>query len=140
MRATRVFSLSIALATASLLAHAQTFNEVQVTLPYAITAGTTVVPAGNYQIRPLADQPDTFGFYKDGTICKSIIHATRIRKVDANVDTSIVLKVGGDRYQLSQLWIDGANGYQFVTPGARNATKLRDSEGASSLVIKARRG
>ena len=140
MRATRVFSLSIALATASLLAHAQTFNEVQVNLPYAITAGTTVVPAGNYQIRPIADQPDTFGFYKDGTICKSLVHATRIQKLDANVDTSVVLKVGGDHYRLSQLWIDGTNGYQFATPGGAKSPKLRESEGASSLVIKARRG
>src|SRR5580658_4126111 len=113
MRATRVFSLSIALAAASLLAHAQTFNEVQVNLPYAITAGTVVVPAGNYEIRPLADQPDTFGFYKDGVICKSIVHAMRIEKPNADVDTSVVLEVSNDRYQLSQLWIDGMTGYQF---------------------------
>ncbi len=72
MRATRVLSLSITLAAASLLANAQTFNEVQVDLPFTITAGSTVVPAGNYEIRPLADQPDTFGFYKDGVSCKSI--------------------------------------------------------------------
>src|SRR5580698_6747877 len=116
MRATRVFSLSIALATASLLAHAQTFNEVQVNLPYAITAGSTVVPAGNYEIRPLADQPDTFGFYKDGVSCKTIIHATRIEKAGADVDTSVVLRVDGDRYNLSQLWIDGTTGYQFQIP------------------------
>ena len=137
MRATRVFSLSIALAATSLLAHAQTFNEVQVNLPHAITAGTVVVPAGNYEIRPLADQPDTFGFYKDGVICESIVHATRIEKLDANVDTSVVLQVGGDRYQLSQLWIDGMTGYQFNMP---RATKSRDGERAHSLVVKARRG
>jgi hypothetical protein len=135
MRTTRVLSLSIALAAASLLAHAQTFNEVQVNLPYAITAGTVVVPAGNYEIRPLADQPGTFGFYKDGTICKSIVHATPIEKPSSDVDTSLVLKVGGDHYRLSQLWIDGATGYQFSMPRA----KSHEGEGAPSLVIKARR-
>lgn len=136
MRATRVLSLSIALAAASLLAHAQTFNEVQVNLPYSITAGTTVVPAGNYEIRPLADQPDTFGFYKDGLICKSIVHATRIEKLNTDVDTSVVLQVGSDHYQLSQLWIDGMTGYQFSMP---RAAKSRDAA-VPPLVIKARRG
>jgi len=137
MRATRVFSLSIALAAASLLAHAQTFNEVEVNLPYTITAGTSVVPAGTYEIRPLADQPDTFGFFKDGVICKSIVHATRIEKLNTDVDTSVVLNVNGDRYQLSQLWIDGMTGYQFLTP---RASKSRESQGTPPLVIKARHG
>jgi hypothetical protein len=137
MRATRVFSLSIALAAASLLAHAQTFNEVQVNLPYTITAGTNVVPAGNYEIRPIADQPDTFGFYKDGVFCKSILHATRIEKLNSDVDTSVVLKVDGDRYQLSQLWIDGMTGYQFLMP---SVSKSHGSEGTHPLVIKARHG
>jgi hypothetical protein len=137
MRATRVFSLSITLAAASLLAHAQTFNEVQVNLPYAITAGSVVVPAGNYEIRPLADQPDTFGFYKDGMICKSIVRATRIEKTNADVDTSVVLNARGDHYQLSQLWIDGTTGYQFYSP---RSAKSRESEGAPPLVIKARHG
>jgi hypothetical protein len=137
MRTTRVLSLSIALAAASLLAHAQTFNEVQVNLPYAITAGTVVVPAGNYEIRPMANQPDTFGFYKDGMICESIVHATPIKQSNSDVDTSLVLKVGGNHYQLSQLWIDGATGYQFNMP---RAPKSHDSEGAPPLVIKARRG
>ena len=137
MRATRVFSLSIALAAASLLAHAQTFNEVQVNLPYTITAGTNVVPAGNYEIRPIADQPDTFGFFKDGVFCKSILHATRIEKLNSDVDTSVVLKVDGDRYQLSQLWIDGMTGYQFLMP---SVSKSHGSEGTHPLVIKARHG
>ncbi len=137
MRTRRVLSLSIALAAASLLAHAQTFHEVQVNLPYDVTAGTVVVTAGNYQIRPLADQPNTFGFYKDGLICESIVHATPVKKLDTDVDTSVVLKVGGDHYQLSQLWIDGMTGYQFSMP---RAAKSRDSERAPSLIIKARRG
>jgi|SRR5580658_4779677 len=137
MRATRVFSLSIALAAASLLAHAQTFNEVQVNLPYTITAGTNVVPAGNYEIRPIAEQPDTFGFFKDGVFCKSILHATRIEKLNSDVDTSVVLKVDGDRYQLSQLWIDGMTGYQFLMP---SVSKSHGSEGTHPLVIKARHG
>ena len=135
MRATRVLSLSIALAAASLLAHAQTFNEVQVNLPYAITAGNVVVPAGNYDIRPLANQPDTFGFYKDGIFCKSIVHATPI-KAGADVDTSIVLRGGGDHLRLSQLWIDGMTGYEFTTP---SAAKSREREATPPLVIKARR-
>jgi hypothetical protein len=135
MRATRVLSLSITLAAASLLANAQTFNEVQVDLPFTITAGSVVVPAGNYEIRPMADQPDTFGFYKDGVSCKSIVHATRIEKSGADTDTSVVLKVDGDRYQLSQLWIDGTTGYQFLVP--RGAKSLREEP--KSLVVKARR-
>jgi hypothetical protein len=135
MRATRVISVSITLAAASLLCLAQTFNEVEVNLPHAITAGTTVVPAGNYEIRPLADQPDTFGFYKDGMICKSIVHATRIEKVGSDVETSVVLKVNGDRYQLSQMWIDGQTGFQFATP---HISKSSDSE-ARALTIKAHR-
>ena len=134
MRATRVFSLSIALAAASLLAHAQTFNEVQVNLPYTITAGTTVVPAGNYEIRPIADQPDTFGFYKDGVFCKSILHATRIEKLNSDVDTSVVLLMSNDQYHLSQLWIDGATGYQFtISNGAKSRERAE-----TPLVIKAR--
>jgi hypothetical protein len=137
MRATRVFSLSIALAAASLLAHAQSFNEVQVNLPYAITAGSVVVPAGHYEIRPVADQPDTFGFFKDGMICKSIVHAMRIENLNADVDPTVVLKAIGDHYQLSQLWIDGMTGYQFILP---RAAKAGEKEGAPPLVIKAKRG
>ena len=136
MRATRVISLSITLAAASLLANAQTFNEVQVNLPYTITAGSAVLPAGNYQIRPLADQVNTFGLYKDGVICKSIVQATPINKVNSDVDTSVVLNVDGDHYQLSQLWIDGHTGYQFSIP---RAAKLLHA-GATPLVVKARRG
>ncbi len=137
MRATRVLSLSIAMAAASLLAHAQTFAQVQVNLPHGFTAGTTQLPAGDYEIRPLADQPNTFGFYKDGLICKSIVHATPIEKSGADVDPSLVLKVQGERYQLSQLWIDGMTGFQFSMP---HVASTRESEVPRSLVIKARRG
>ena len=135
MRVTRVISLSITLAAASLLAQAQTFNEVQVNLPYAITAGNAVVPAGNYEIRPLADQPDTFGFYKDGVECKTIVHATHIKSA-ADVDTRIVLRGGGEHLRLSELWIDGDTGYQFTTP---SAVKTQGRESSPPLVIKARR-
>lgn len=140
MRATRVISLSITLAAASLLANAQTFNEVQVNLPYTITAGSAVLPAGNYEIRPLADQVNTFGLYKDGVICKAIVQATPINKVNSNRDTSVVLNVDGDHYQLSQLWVgsevDGATGYQFSIPRAAKVLHA----GATPLVVKARRG
>jgi hypothetical protein len=140
MRATRVISLSITLAAASLLANAQTFNEVQVNLPYTITAGSAVLPAGNYEIRPLADQVNTFGLYKDGVICKAIVQATPMNKVNSNVETSVVLNVDGDHYQLSQLWVgseaDGATGYQFVIPRVAKALHA----GATPLVVKARRG
>src|SRR5579862_6341643 len=80
MRATRVLSLSITLAAASFLANAQTFNKVQVDLPFAITAGSSVVPADNYEIRPVADQPDTFGFYNGGVTWKSPAHANADRE------------------------------------------------------------
>ena len=114
MRATRVLSLSITLAAASLLANAQTFNEVQVDLPFTITAGSTVVPAGNYEIRPVADQPDTFGFFKDGMICKSIVHAMRIENLNADVNSIPIT------------W-QGKNGKQYVAAyagsGARNGAK-----------------
>jgi hypothetical protein len=135
MRATRVLSLSIAFAAASLLAHAQSFNQVQVNLPYSITAGSTELPAGNYDIRPLAGAPDTFGLYQDGVLCKSIIHATKIEKSAGDVDTSVVLRVSGDHYQLSQLWIDGLTGYQFSMPSIAKA----DHERVAPLVIKGRR-
>lgn len=137
MRATRVLSLSIAFAAASLLASAQSFNQVHVNLPFAISAGSTELPAGNYEIRPVADAPDTFALFKDGIDCKSIVHATRIEKVGADVATSVVLRVNGNRYQLSQLWIDGATGFQFATPGA---AKSRDRQEVAPLVIKAHRG
>jgi hypothetical protein len=130
MRATRLLSLSIAVAAASLLAHAQSFTKVEVNLP-AVSAGATQLPAGNYEIRPVATAPGTFGLYKDGVFCESMVHATPIAKSDADVQTSVVLRVDGNHYQLSQLWIDGANGYQFTMPAVSRNSETR------SLAIKA---
>jgi hypothetical protein len=137
MRATRVFSLSIALAAASTLAHAQTFHQVEVNLPYAITAGSTAIPAGNYEIRPMADVPNGFGLYKDGTTLETMMLATPIQHPGDNIDTSVVLRVDGDNYRLSQLWIDGVTGYQFTLP---KAAKSSERVPHQSLTIKAERG
>jgi hypothetical protein len=119
MRVIRVLSLSFALAAASLVAHAQTFNKVIVHLPYTVMAGSRQLAPGDYEIAPVHGSGSLFEISNDsnshGAFMLSAIPASQS---DPAKTTELVLNNNGNgEYTLDQMWIQGdTTGYEFLEP------------------------
>jgi hypothetical protein len=102
------------LAAVALLAG--TVNRVTVTLPHAVTVGSTTLPGGEYTISSIdmADGAQYFVVRGDHTPTVTL----QAQKIDANDQangTQVVLLQDGSEWHFDKLYVEGAGiGYQFV--------------------------
>jgi hypothetical protein len=119
MRVIRVLSLSFALAAASLVVHAQTFDKVIVHLPYTVMAGSRQLAPGDYEIVPVHGSGSLFEIYNDSNSHEVVLlSAIRASQSDPAKTTELVLNNNGNgEYTLDQMWIQGdITGYEFLAP------------------------
>jgi hypothetical protein len=86
-----------------------------VTLPYAVTVGSTTLPSGQYTISSvdMAGGNDLFVMRSPNSPAVSLL-AQRIDGQDQN-GTQVMLARDGDTWRLDKLFIQGDDtGYQFV--------------------------
>jgi hypothetical protein len=121
MRVTRVLSVLLVLAAATLVANAQTFSEVKVHLPYTVVAGSKQLAPGDYEIFPVpvSTGEQFFKIYSDDSSSfKALLWAIPASKPDPARTSGLVLRDNGQgEYTLDQMWIEGSEeGYEFRAP------------------------
>jgi hypothetical protein len=87
-------------------------NEVSVTLPHAVTVGSTTLPVGHYTITDLEMGGQEF-FIVRGDHTPTVTLASERIVGDAD-KTEVVLSRDGDQWRFDKLTVDGAT-YQFTS-------------------------
>ena len=118
MRVIRVLSVLFALAATSLIANAQTFNNVKVHLPYTVAIGSKQLAPGDYEILPIPGSAagKLFGIYSDDRASfEALLTASPASESEPAQTTELVLHANGrGEYTVDQMWIQGhTEGYEF---------------------------
>ncbi len=96
---------------------AGSLNPVKVTLPHAVTVGSTTLPTGDYTITTVSMSDGEQYFVVRGE--KGPIATLPAMRIDASEQesskTSVIFTQDGDQWKFDRLFIQGEDtGYQFV--------------------------
>jgi len=98
--------LSLFLAASS--AFAQTDHEVRANIPFDFVVGKTTLPSGNYQIVRLGMNSENVSIRCAQASTATIAYAGPQEIRQPSDRTKLVFRRYGDRYFLSQIWVEGS--------------------------------
>jgi hypothetical protein len=99
--------LSLFLAAGS--AFAQTDHDVRASVPFNFVVGKTTMPSGNYQIVRIGMSSENIAVRALGTKSATIVLTGREQVNHPSDRTKLVFHRYGDRYFLSQIWVEGSD-------------------------------
>jgi hypothetical protein len=115
--ASTIFKGAIAGALATGALFAASISPVKVTLPEAVTVGSTTLPSGEYTISSvdLNDGNSWFVVRSDRGQAITTLHAQRINPTASEHKTRVTLEKDGAAWHFDKLFIRGdESGYQFT--------------------------
>lgn len=130
--------LAVAVLLTAGLAHAQlgTTGAMKVSVPFDFTVGGTAFPAGEYTVRATAFEGVVAVVGSDSQV--KVVTTHRVELSEPCGETKLVFHRYGDRYFLSQMWVQGdARGREL--PPTRLEKELMSKAGAQSRVVIARK-
>jgi hypothetical protein len=135
MRTVHVLVLSLlAVAAMSFQAKAESFDHINIHLPYTIMAGEQQLAPGDYMLQPISDTARIFAVYKHGTTFETFLMAVPAYRVLPASQTELTLHNDGRDYVLDKVWVTGSTtGYEFLSP---ESVKSREHERRVSEVIQ----
>jgi hypothetical protein len=94
---------------------AASMNDLTVTLPHAVTVGSTTLPSGTYTISPMEIGDGTEYFVVRGNkMSPLVLPATKIDSSVAAPKTEVTLTESGDTWRLDKLSFEGEKtGFEF---------------------------
>ena len=102
---------------------AQSGSRVSVNIPFDFTAGTAKLKAGTYNVKRVSDRTLAIRT-ADGKKTALLNAPLTIGSRDSNAGQRLVFNKYGDRYFLSQVWLEVDSGRQlFPTPAEFKAAK-----------------
>ena len=90
-------------------------NSVTVTLPHAVTVGSTTLPSGQYTMSPIEMVDGNEYFVVRGGKTPAV--TLQAQRIDPSNDstTHVVLSRDGDNWRFGKLFVEGESaGYEFV--------------------------
>jgi hypothetical protein len=135
MRTVRVLALSmLAAAAVSFQAKAETFDHIDIHLPYTVMAGQQQLAPGDYLLQKISNTANVFAVYKDGTTFETLLWAVPADRIVPSERTELTLRSDGRDFIMDKVWITGSTtGYQFLTP---ESVKARERERRIAAVIR----
>jgi hypothetical protein len=135
MQTVRVLVLSVlAVVAMSFQAKAESFDHINVHLPYTVMAGQQQLAPGDYELKLISDTARVFAVYKDGMTFETFLMAVPAERVEPSDRTELTLLNDGRDYVLDKVWITGSTtGYEFLSPAS---VKERAHERVSELIIR----
>jgi len=133
--------LVIALALPMLMtaaASAQTVH-MKVTVPFNFIAVGTTLPAGEYDIQSLEPEEKVLVIRNRNSAESILVFAGPCESLNASSSTKVVFHRYGDRYFLSQLWVEGNNLGHQITPSSRETEVALDTPSSEVVLLMARR-
>jgi hypothetical protein len=127
MRTVRVLVLSVlAAAAVSFQAKAESFDHIDIHLPYTVMAGQQGLAPGDYLLQKISDTANVFAMYKDGTTFETFLWAVPAERAVPSDRTELTLRTDGRDFVMDKVWITGSNtGYEFLSP---ESVKARERE------------
>jgi hypothetical protein len=135
MRTVHVLVLSLlGVAAMSFQAKAESFDHINIHLPYTVMAGEQQLAPGDYMLQPISDTARIFAVYKDGTTFETFLTAVPAYRALPSSQTELTLHNDGRDYVLDKVWVSGSTtGYEFLSP---ESVKSREHERRVSEVIQ----
>jgi hypothetical protein len=94
---------------------AANINDLKVTLPHAVTVGSTTLPSGSYTISPMEMADGAEYFVVRGNNMAPVVLATQKVEGEAAAKTQVTFAESGDTWRFSTLSIEGENtAYEFT--------------------------
>jgi len=125
--------IALTLGITAVTASAQSYDHIMANIPFEFTVGGKALPAGAYTVRRVSvNAPYLFVLRGKETQVIANGFANALQAGKASAQTKLVFHRYGDRYFLSEIWIDGDDvGHQL--PKSRAERELsRETAGASS--------
>ena len=90
-------------------------NEVSVTLPHAVTVGSTTLPSGQYTILSV-DMSDGDEYFVVRSANGPVVAGLQAQRTDpaGRSGTQVVLSKDGDTWHFDKMFVDSGAGYQFI--------------------------
>jgi hypothetical protein len=87
---------------------AASINEITVTLPHAVTVGSTILPSGTYTLSPM-DVGDGAGYFvvRGENTSPVVLSAQKSEDLDAAKKTEVTLSETGNTWHFGKLAIEG---------------------------------
>ena len=101
------------------LAHGQTSQSIQGNVPFSFHIGNTVLPAGEYVVRPVSSGSKALQIQNSEPKGKSVMCVTSSVQANSAQNTQLVFHRYGSTYFLSQIWAGN---------GLRSGTELVPSK------------
>jgi hypothetical protein len=98
--------LSLLLAAGSAFAQS---NTLRANIPFDFQIGGQLFPAGSYRISPIGQTSQAFAAVNVATHQADIFVPNRVSGSKPSATTKLVFHAYGDRYFLSQMWIEGSD-------------------------------
>ena len=90
-------------------------NTISVTLPHAVTAGSTTLPSGQYTISAVEMKDGTEYFVVRGANATIVTLQAQRAEAGDNSKTQVVLSKDGDSWHFDKLFVEGdGTAYEFV--------------------------
>ena len=114
-------------------ASAQIDNTLEFTAPFAFTVGNATLPAGNYTITPVEDDPKVLEL--SGANTSVFFQTLSAQPKETPSDDEVVFHRYGDRYVLKNIWTLGSDtGYVTESAlGERHISKHATSSSESRI-------
>jgi hypothetical protein len=94
---------------------AANLNDLTVTLPHAVTVGSTTLPSGSYTISPMEAADGAEYFVVRGNNMSPIVLPTQKIEGDAAAKTQVTFSESGDTWRFGKLSIEGeTTAYEFI--------------------------
>jgi hypothetical protein len=106
------------LALAFLAAHAVEAQEpVLVNIPFAFTAGRTALPAGEYRVQNTG--ASTLQLVRTDHTAATFVISNAVESNKPQAQSKLIFHCYGDRYFLSQVWVEGHSRGRELAPSAK---------------------
>jgi hypothetical protein len=125
--------LSLLLAAGSVLAQS---NTVRVDIPFNFQIGGHALPAGLYRISPLGMTSEAFAVANEKTREADVIVPNKLMVAKPSATTKLVFRAYGDRYFLSQIWIEGKD-IGRALPRTAVETRIAQEQSAHDVMVAA---
>jgi len=130
--------LALAFLAAGSVVRAQ--EPLLVNIPFAFTAGKMTLPAGEYRVQSTAEASSALLIQRtDGSAATYVMpHAVQANR--PQTQSKLVFRRNGERYFLSQVWIEGHSRGKELSPSAKEKeqTLLARNEAPDQVTILAR--
>jgi hypothetical protein len=87
---------------------AQAQEQLVVTIPFDFAAGSANLPAGDYSVKAASANHTVLLVNRDNPAVSMILVANAASSAQPQVQSKLVFNRYGDRYFLSQIWVEGS--------------------------------